>query len=206
MKEFDPYNFDYKTYIKEVYNLNEMPNRWSRSEFTLDDPYLNSNEAVWVEKTAKLIGEFSVPNSSFKFRLYLYVDGDENTYYLLNNKKPFIHAEYSFRRIHDSFNKGIENTYLWNFKWDKGLIRMFFDHYIIEREPRIISDETQTDKGFNFWKYLFKEYAVRRKSHKMSVYDINNGVDVKQLKSENEMDDFFRDTQMANYRFVLEKL
>ena len=203
MKEFDPYNFDYKTYIKEAYNLDEMPNRWNRSEFTLDDPYLNSNEAVWVEENGKQIGTFSIPNSKTKFRLFLHTNEDENIYSLLNDKKPFIHGQYAFKRI-DAHT--IENSYLWNFKWDKGLIRMFFDQHILKQEKTVLSDETQTDKGFNFWKYLFREYVDRKKSHKMSVMDLKKGKYVKNIQKESDLDGFFKDTRADNYRFVLEKL
>ena len=203
MKTFDPYNFDYKTYIKERYNLNEMPNKWQHDEFTLDDPILNSNESTWVEKEVKKFVEISLGKST-KYRLFHKIEGNEETYYLMAMDKPFIHAEYSFVRVNFPI-EGIENKCLWNFKWDKGLMRNFFGGFVAVKEPVIISDESQTEKGFNFWKWLYEEYVKNKKSHVMYVLNMKTGSKEK-LDSVDSMGHYFTETKSGNLRFVLHKI
>ena len=156
-----------------------------------------------IEKNAKQLDDYKL--SSFTYRLFIKSDGDDTTYYLLDKNKPFITMEYSFTRISNPI-KGIENKYLWNFKWDKGLARIFFDDYILKQEPIIISDEVQTEKGFNFWKYLFREYVKDKKTHLMRVIDINHGIFISSIKNENQMDEFFTESKSGKFRFVLQKL
>ena len=150
---FDPYNFDYKEYILETYNLMELPNKYYRGNYQCDDVILNARDAVWVEKNGTELENYKI--GSFTYRLFSKIEGNDITYYLMERDKPFIVMEYSFTRITSPI-KGIENKHIWNFKGDNGLARNFFEDYILKRESVIISDENQTEKGFNFWKYLFK--------------------------------------------------
>ena len=200
---FDPYNFDYKAYMLETYNLTEMPNKYYREEFRCDDVFLNSQDAIWAEKQGKYIDDYK--QGSLIYRLFIHKEEDITTYYLIDKNKPFIYMEYSFRKITSPL-KGIENKHIWNFKWDKGLARMFFDDYIIPREPVIISDSLQTEKGFGFWKYLFMEYVRDSKTHKMYVIDINDGKMLSVIENINQMDTFYTDSKSGNLRFVLEKI
>jgi hypothetical protein len=203
MKTFDPYNFDYKSYVKETYDLNEMPNKYHRGEYQNDDPILNSQDAIWVEKNGKNIGNYKM--GSFNHRFFVHVDGNDTTYYLLSENKPFIIMEYSFTRITSPI-KGIENKHLWNFKGDKGTARMFFDEYILKQEPIIVSDKSQTEKGFNFWKYLWREHVTDKKTHTMYVVNINDGKIVGSIENEQQMNDFYTTTKSGNLRFVLQKI
>jgi hypothetical protein len=203
MKTFDPYNFDYKSYVKETYDLNEMPNKWQHDKFNLDDPILNSSEAVWVEREVKKFTIVSLGQST-KYRLFHKIEGKEETYYLMTVDKPFIHAEYAFIRIKSPI-KGIENKYLWNFKWDKGLIRNFFNEFIVIKEPVVISDEIQTERGFNFWKWLYVDYVKNKKSHMMYVLDMKTGNKGK-LDSADSMERYYTETKSGNLRFVLQKI
>jgi len=200
---FDPHNFNYNEYMLETYNLTEMPNKYYRGNYRCDDVILNAQDAVWVEEKCKEIGDYKL--SSFTYRLFYNADGDNITYYLMDKDKPFISMEYSFIRISDPI-KGIENKHLWNFKWDKGLARNFFDDYILKREPVIISDELLSERGFNFWKYLFSEHVRDGKTHKMYVININDGNVISIITEEDKMNEFYTDSKSGKFRFVLEKV
>ena len=126
---FDPYKFDYKAYVLKTYGLTESPNRIQNMNIRGDDHILNSEDSVWVEKNTKLLGTWTVAGAKVKWRLFYHEEGNVGTYYLMDETKPFIMAEYSFEKIKYPIN-GIVNKHIWNFKWDKGLIRVFFDNYI----------------------------------------------------------------------------
>lgn len=202
---FDPYNFDYTAYMLETYNLTEMPNKMVRIKVRAEDHILNSEDSIWVEKIAEYLGKWTIKNASMTWRLFLHKEGNIWTYYLLDEDTPFICGEYSFERVVGPL-KGIENKHIWNFKWDRGLIRLFIDYYILEREPVIISDKLQTESGFNFWKYLFREHVKYNKSHKMYVMDINNGEVILSIADENQMDQYYTETNSGKFRFVLERI
>lgn len=204
MKSFDPYNFNYKKYVFDTYNLTESPNRIDNMKMRGDDHILNSEDSVWVEKNTTYIGVWNVNNSNLKFRLFYHEEGTIGTYYLLDEDKPFIRAEYSFEQITSPI-KGIENKHIWNFKWDKGLIRMFFDGYILDKYPTIISDQSLTDMGYNFWKYLYNEYVKSNNTHKMFILDMISGK-TNDIPSEIEMNKYYSHYNSGRLRFVLQEI
>ena len=68
------------------------------------------------------------------------------------------------------------------------------------RSLRLISDISLSDEGYDVWKRLLSH------GHKISVYDIENpGQLLKTLKSEEEMDQYFKpnDPGMKRYQYVL---
>jgi hypothetical protein len=199
---FDPYNFDYKAYMLEMYNITEMPQRADRDKFMLDDITLNQQDGIRVEKNTQRLDDYKAGDQVY--RLFFEEENEGGTYYLLDMDRPFISVEYSFDRIITPI-KGIENKAIWNHRWAKGLARYFFRTYVAEKEPVIASDHALTDRGFKFWKVIFDECVRRDHSHKMYVMDFTSGTIVKQIGDEKEMEEYFGSNQ-SKYRFVMEKI
>jgi hypothetical protein len=170
-----------------------------------DDHILNSEDSIWVEKNAEFIGKWTIQNANLKWRLFFFKEGQTETLYLMDENTPFICAEYSYERITTPIN-GIENKHIWNFKWDRGLFRLFFDNYIIPKEHIILSDNNLTESGLKFWKYLWKEHVADHKTHEMVVINMDDGNILSNLGEENQMNEFYTDTKSGKYRFVLQKI
>lgn len=202
MSYFDPRSFDYKTYMRETYGLNEMPVRLPQMSLDVDS-IDNSYFAKEVEEKYKPTGTFRHGNENL--RVYTYDEDNKSWVALLSEDKPILAMEYVFQRISDPI-KGIVNLNIWNFKLYHGLFWIWFQKEIIPNEPTIISDKAQTDKGFNFWKRLFKEYVKNSHTHKMYVMDIKTKKQISDISTEEEMDKYFQPQQMYNVRFVLQKL
>lgn len=197
---FDPYNFDYTSYITEMYNITEMPSKLPRNKsFRMDDYVTNSYEGVRIEKHDKFIKMFY---RDF-YRVFHHEENGIDTFYLLDKNQPYVCAEHSFKRITEPI-KGIENLHVWNSIRDRASIRLWFRDEIIPKEPIIISDKIQSDRGFNFWVGLFIEYVESNKSHDMLVIDYKDGSIVKNIAKKDEMKEFYGDNKF-NYRFMLKK-
>jgi len=197
-KEFDPYNFDFKSYITEMYNLVEMPLRLPHNTpFRMDDYVTNNYEGLQIEKHGNFLGNWE------NYRLFTEKENNIETYYLLDKNQPHICACHSFERITSPI-KGIENKELWNGKYNKGLVRYWFNKEIIPKEAIIISDKIQSDMGFNFWTSLFNDYVKTNDSHSMLVIDYNNGNVIKNITNKDEMKEFYSDNKF-NFRFILKR-
>lgn len=203
MRKFDPYNFDYKSYIKEQHDLlREMPAKMDDREWRLNDFIRNNHEGLRIEENEKMIGFFGEGEN--KKRLFHTKENNIEFYSLLDEKTPFINAEYSFEQITHPV-RGIINRDIWNHPHCKGLVWYFFGKFIIPKESTIISDNIQTDKGFNFWKNIFTEYVGSKKSHKLLILDFKSGKIVEELINKDEMDEYSGDNK-HNLRFVLQKI
>lgn len=200
---FNPYTFDYKSYIKEMYNLNEMPNRLKHINFPNDDTILNHMEGVRIEDSCRFLENFKVGSNTY--RLYFEKYDQNECYYLLIKDEPFLVMEYAYHPIQHPIN-GIENKVIWNHIWHKGMFRYFFDCYIIPIKPIIITDYVMTDRGYIFWQYLLKEYVNNKKTHKLYVIDLKTGGYIINVNDVKIMNDYFSDKDVGNYRFVMEKL
>lgn len=197
---FDPYNFDYKSYITEMYNLTEMPARLPHNtSFQMDDYATNSYEGVRIEKNDKFVKMFY---RDF-YRVFHNEENGIDTFYLLNKEQPYICAEHSFKQIITPI-KGMENLHVWNSRYHRGLIRLWFKDEIIPKENVIISDKIQSDSGFNFWISLFDDYVSSNKSHDMLIIDYKEGNIIKNITKKEEMKDFYGDNKF-NHRFMLKK-
>ena len=69
----------------------------------------------------------------------------------------------------------------------------------------MISDRVLSIHGYRMWQRLFEDCVILNKTHKMNVININDGNILKNIKNEDEMDEFFG-SNMLEIRFVLEKL
>lgn len=203
MKEyFDPYTFDWKSYVKETYDLNEMPSKLSHMNLDVD-AIDNSYYAKEVEQKYKQTGTFKHGNENL--RVFEYDEGGRHWTSLLSENKPLLAMEHTYTRINNPI-KGMVNLHIWHFKWYHALISRWFDERIIPNEPVIISDKAQTEKGFNFWKRMFQEYGDNKKTHKMYVIDFKTGQAIKDLKSVEEMEKYYQSQDAGNLRFILQKL
>jgi len=200
---FNPYTFDYKTYIKETYGLNEMPTRLSPLSDIETDYIDNSFDAMKVEKRGKLIGRLQHGNENL--RVYQEVEGNKVWISILSENIPIIAAGHVYQRIETPI-KGIINLGIHRFKLYRHVIWRWFEERVIPNEPTIISDKAQTDKGFNFWKQLFDEYVKEKKTHKMSVIDFRDGSIIKEIVDKKEMDGYFQAQSTGNFRFVLQRI
>lgn len=198
-KEFDPYDFDYKTYITEMYRLTEMPAKLPRNSiFQMDDYATNNYEGIRIEKKCKLIKLFQN-----NYRVFYHRENGIDMFFLLDKNQPHICAEHYFKRITTPIN-GIENLHIWNSIRNRALIEMWFRDEIIPKEPVIISDKIQSDRGFNFWLGLFDDYAKSNNSHDMLIIEYNTGNIIKNITNKDEMKEFYGDNKF-NFRFVLKK-
>jgi hypothetical protein len=202
MSDFNPYTFDYKSYMKEIYGLNEMPIRLPQMSLDVD-AIDNSYFAKEIEEKYDPSGTFH--HGSENLRVYKYSEENKLWISLLSESKPILAMEYVYQRISTPIN-GIINLNIWNFKLYHGLFWDWFKKEIIPNESTIISDKEQTDRRFNFWKRLFQEYVKNSHTHKMYVIDFTTGKQVVDISKEDEMDKYFQSQQTYNLRFVLQKL
>jgi hypothetical protein len=191
----------YIKHIMEAYGLtiDETPAKLKDKEWRLNDGVLNEMDAKEVLKRAKNMGMYRISN--MEFRLYFENERNVYTYYLIEPKNSFIDVEYSYNKISKPIN-GIENAMVWNSRYNKGLARNFIEDYILNKEPRMISDITLSEGGFKFWKNLFDDMVINRNSHKLYVINFESGEIVKDINKEDDMDEFFGDGR-AKFRFVL---
>ena len=178
----------------------EWPMRFEPGDSGLDDTKKNEKLALEIEKSGKLIDTFS-HSIAGEIKIYLIINGEEYNIYLILKDKPFIAGQYSYIK-HDT---GIENKFIWNFSWFQGLIREFLDKFIIPREPLIFSDQAQSKRGFKFWKTIFEEYVVKKKSHKMLAVNMNDKIQYT-IASEDDMDKYYNDEDGVKFQFVLIEL
>ena len=191
---------NYKKHIFEVYGLSEMPNRVENLNWTLDDGILNKRDAERILKNGKNVGIFKI--SEMSYRLYLEVDGNAKCYYLIDINHPFINAEFSYYEISTPI-QGIESVGIWNWKYNKGLVRYFVEEYILKKYKTMVSDKLQTDRGFKFWQNLFDDLVESKKSHKMYAIEFKSGNVIKNIINKDEMTEFFGDNN-GKYRFVID--
>ncbi len=194
---------DYSKYIFEVYGLTEMPVRLHNIDWTLNDSNLNQREADRVLKTGKNLGNYKI--SAINFRFYNEEEDGVISYYLIDTNNPYIHAEFSFNRISIPIS-GIESVSIWNCKYNKGLVRYFIEDYILKQERVLISDKSQTARGFNFWQALFDDCVDGSKTHKMYIIDFKTGNVICNIHNKNEMKEYFGELDKTKFRFVLEKI
>ena len=198
MKEFDPYNFDYKTYIEELYSISEMPEILPKITYSLDDYIRNNYEGIRIEKTYDFVKLFHG-----SYRVFFKKEDEVSTHALLDKNTPYVCAYHDFKFIKTPI-EGLENIEVWNGKYNKGLIRLWFKDEVIPKTPTIISDKIQSDKGFNFWVSLLDNYVLSENTHEMFIMDYNNGKLIKPVFSEIDMKNF-RGEHMHKFRFVLKK-
>lgn len=200
---FDPYTFDYKTYVKKTYGLSEMPIRLSPVSDTEIDFIDNSYDAMQVEKKGKLIDRLKHGNENL--RVFEEKEGNRVWISILSEDKPLIVAEHVYQRISTPI-KGIVNLGILRFKTYRMVIWRWFDERIIPNESVIVSDKAQTEKGFNFWKRMYQEYVDNQHTHEMYVIDFDTGEKVKTLQSVDELGEFYQSQNTSKFRFVLQKL
>lgn len=201
-KYFDPYTFDYKNYMKETYNLTEIPNKLP--PLTLSVDYTdNTYQGMQVEKNGELIGRFKFGNENL--RIFKETTDGKIWISLLSSDSPLIAAEHVYQRV-DKPISGIVNLHIWHYKYYKGLMWKWFREMVIPQEYIIISDKNQTELGFKFWKNLLDEYVIEQKTHGMYVIDFKSGKKVKNIIDKKEMDLYYQQQNTSQFRFVLEKL
>jgi hypothetical protein len=200
MSLFNPYTFDYKSYLKEMYGLvGEMPSQLPDGKFALDNFFANNQEGVRIEKEAEFVSDIAL--HSFKFRVFKEVDSQTVIYSLLEEDTPTIAVQYSYEQVNKPI-KGIENRHAWNSIRMRGMFREFFDKFIIPHHSVILSDQALTRKGLNLWKQLFDRYVVENKTHKMVVIDAKTGSIISTLQAAENMIQYW-ESDKFNLRFVL---
>lgn len=152
---FDPYIFDYKSHLKEYYNISESPNRINSIQHTKQDARLNSVEAVNVIQNDKLLGDYKY--SSFTFNLYQSNDGDHTNYYLMETTHPFIYLYHSAIPTTLNGKCGIISDDIWEWKSIWGLARYWIFDYILTKYDFIMSSTVHTTNGEKMWKQLIIE-------------------------------------------------
>jgi hypothetical protein len=197
-KPFDPYSFDYRSYLLERYGLSESPQRMDNRRFVLDDDLLNHQEGIRVENESKSIGDFKTGQNQ-SYRLFEEVAGSNTTYYLLYPDKPQIVVEYSFEKINPTI---IQTKSIWNHRWYKGLARFFFEEFVLANYPSVMSDSILTESGFKFWLTLFDEMVKSKKSHGIYVVERKSEMSMKWIHSREEMEEYYGDGQ-SKYSFVI---
>jgi len=180
--------------------MNEWPMRFEMGDGELDDLKSNETKALEVRKTGKLLDTTSLSTVG-KVEIYLIIKNNDYNIYIVMKNKPFIAGQYTYIK-HPTC---IENKYIWNFSWFQGLIREFFRNYIIPRERMILSDQTQSRRGFKFWKSLFEEYVEKKKTHKMMAVNVDDKIQ-HNITSEADMDKYYNDEDGVKFQFVLIEL
>lgn len=183
----------------EKLNLKESPQYYESG----DSPYnnLKFNE----EKTQKVLkdGEYleDLNYSGGIVKIYLIKNYNEYSYFLIKMDKPIIVGVYECNKMENY----IENKYIWNLSWCRGLIREFLDKYILPRWNIISSDALLSKAGFEYWKRIFDKYVNVDKTHILKAYNDETGKYTK-ISSLKSMDKYFADDDKDNYRFLLIKL
>ena len=197
---FDPYTFDYKTYVKSAYDLDESPSRYRDLDIEEDDAILNSKSAVEVEKKDKFIENYKW--ESFTFRLFKIKQDDITFINLLDMKFPFIYMRHSFREIKINKLNGIENSNIWSWRTMRGLARHWIFDKILKDYDFVLSDKVHTPKGEIFWKKLIGNAIDKRL--KCNVFNPQTNKVEFDVNSEKELEKYYG-VDKAGYRFIIFK-
>ncbi len=197
----DLYTFDYKTYIKEMYNLDdiimESPVLYPGTLHKFDhDLIYNSQIAIKVEKNGKNIGNFKVGNN-VNFRIFKEVEDDLVYYNLLYPDQPIIAVSHTVREI----DGGIESLDIWQSIQTRGLSRYWIFDFILKNYKFMMSDKIHTARGKEFWKRLIDDSLDK----KLNVFVLNIKTKEKiPLTNFKEVDGYYG-SDMFEYRFVIER-
>lgn len=203
-KELNPedlYTFDYKTYMKEMYNLEnivmESPVLYPGTLHKFDhDLIFNSQMAIKIEKKGKNIGNFKIGNN-VSLRIFKEIEGDLVYYNLLYPDQPIIAVSHTVREI----NGGVESLDIWQSIRTRGLARFWVFDFILKNYKFMMSDKIHTVRGKEFWKRLVDDSL----NEKINVFVLNIKTKEKiPLTNFKEVDNYYG-SNAFEYRFVIEK-
>jgi hypothetical protein len=127
------YKFDYKSYFKKLYNLNESPSRIGMLPFGNDTAENNKYDAIRSEENDKYIG------------IYKYNGMELRHYYTVEEGK-----------------QGVESTSIWQEKLVRGIAQYWIFNDILTKYDFMISDSRHTTRGEIFWSKII-EKALKEK-------------------------------------------
>jgi hypothetical protein len=162
-----------------------------------------SENKMWLDvaKKGNFLGKKVVGGVSY----YTYVtrqksDSYENvSYYFLNEQQTEIMANHGFKEFKEDGKLAIQNTLLWKSKKIKGFMKEWFKTDIVPTYDIIYSDRTMTNKGIEFWRWLFLTFVRRG----MKMYAVNREAKSKiELKSPSELEKY-RGNGKINTLFAL---
>ena len=194
---FDPYTFDYKTYIEKQYNLTESPVLYRDFPFSNDDWITNSESSIKIEKKSKLLGIYNYGN--FKFRIYEYLEDGDSFIDLMDENSPTVYMHHSYSEISIDNMNGIINHSIWNSRNMRGLARDWVFNTILKKYEFIMSDGVHTPKGKLYWSKLFDEGLEQ--NYKCGTIDIKTN-NFTLVNSIDNLDDAYHDKK-ADIRLII---
>jgi len=176
-------------YYKEVYGLNEMPDRIDSFRFRNDDQQLNLLDGREVEKNDAYDGDFKL--YSFTFRRFYKKEGNDVFYNLLESSQPRICL------THDLYIKddGVVSKSIWVSRSMRGIGTHWVRGFILKKYKFIESDSYHTPSGEGFWKRLLEE--CKKEGFLCKIVDDNG-------ESEFNENDFSKYYHSGKTRFRIE--
>ncbi len=202
-ESIDLYTFDYKTYIKEMYNLNESeiliesPARYTSTIHQFDhDLIVNSQIAIKVENNGKNIGDFKIGNN-VRYRIFVQpIENGSICYSLLEPDQPVIVVSHTVKE----FDGGVESLDIWQSIRNRGLARWWVFDYILKHYKFMVSDKLHTKYGEIFWKSLIGDSLEK----KLKTFVVNTKTNEKlPISNISEVDKYYGNNKFE-FRFVIE--
>lgn len=198
--ELNEYKWDYKTFFKEFYNLNESPKRIDTMKFSIDDIHNNSYEAIRVEENDKLVGKYNFIN--IQYRHYYSNENGIIFEHLLDIDRPIIYLAHSYEKTTLSNKNGIVNLSIWKSKHIRSLAVYWAFDEILKKYDFIISDKAHTPRGETYWKTLTKE--ALSKNMVCAAIDTLQNNQILPIKTIDEFTQYYGDNK-SKYRIVIFK-
>jgi hypothetical protein len=171
--------------IWEMYLLNEMPYNHGTSTNgkyeNRERNYIETKSTIDVSDHIGKFYDYDIYELDLMFgstALFLVKDGLTRLYYY-------------YKELNNGF---IQNKNIYQLKSERGLMRKFLIEYMFQYYPNIISDDSLSEEGFNFWYRLINQLKNRIEFgifHDNQFYEMDNMDELKEFhKSEFEMNQY----------------
>jgi hypothetical protein len=181
------YKFDYKSYFKKLYNLNESPSRIGMLPFGNDTAENNKYDAIRSEENDKYIGIYKY--NGMELRHYYTVEEGIIFNNLLAMEQPYVILHHSYREIKLHGKQGVESTSIWQEKLVRGIAQYWIFNDILTKYDFMISDSRHTTRGEIFWSKII-EKALKEKL-KCGFVDGKNNDQFTAINDINELDNLY---------------
>ena len=188
--------------MRKIYKvIQEMSARITEYRDVLKDNYENMVITQKAVEEGHYIGTFNWNQNKLEIYEYDFSETgtDERKLFFVFNKqityaKLFFFEHKGAAHINDVNSRGGDF---------RRIVPDIYIRYLLSRNDRIISDNIQTQSGFNLYRYMLSE--KERYGIVMSVLDARTNKEIP-LDNVTELEQYFGDaTEFVNYRFVIRK-
>jgi adenylate kinase family enzyme len=160
----------------------------------IDTPLKMDTPAEFIRSSWKQIENIQLDN--VEYEMFQIGNGKDFDVALISGDTVALEASYEI------FGKGVKPSYVQQQPNLKGLARLFYVEYYMNKFDFILSDTTMTKSGFLFWTRLFEQYKTQ---FIFSVYHKKKDKLIK-IKNRQQMEEVFgRAKKFHYYQFVMQK-